>query len=79
MPSSFAFFISREVPTAACSALAEHQAVAVSPVRIRVWDRRQPRGRPSRAVYETRPLSSVNECIDEVLDGRVKARIVFDM
>ncbi|MEU5218435.1 alcohol dehydrogenase AdhP [Streptomyces sp. NPDC020807] len=33
----------------------------------------------TRVIYETRPLSSVNECIDEVLDGRVKARIVFDM
>lgn len=33
----------------------------------------------TRVVYETRPLSSVNACIDEVLHGRVKARIVFDM
>lgn len=33
----------------------------------------------TRVIYETRPLSSVNECIDEVLDGRVKARIVFEM
>ncbi|GAA3046161.1 alcohol dehydrogenase AdhP [Streptomyces roseofulvus] len=33
----------------------------------------------TRVVYETRPLSSVNECIDEVLHGRVRARIVFDM
>lgn len=29
-------------------------------------------------IYETRPLTAVNDCIDEVLRGQVKARIVFD-
>ncbi|MGW0752800.1 alcohol dehydrogenase catalytic domain-containing protein [Streptomyces sp. NPDC002587] len=33
----------------------------------------------TRVIYETRPLTSVNECIDEVLKGTVKARIVFEM
>lgn len=33
----------------------------------------------TRVLRETRPLTAVNDCIDEVLDGRVKARIVFDL
>ncbi|MFF7051672.1 zinc-dependent alcohol dehydrogenase [Streptomyces griseorubiginosus] len=33
----------------------------------------------TRVVSETRPLASVNESIDEVLRGQVKARIVFDL
>ncbi|GGT07339.1 zinc-dependent alcohol dehydrogenase [Streptomyces kurssanovii] len=33
----------------------------------------------TRVIYETRPLTSVNESIDEVLKGTVKARIVFEM
>ncbi|MFJ8632395.1 alcohol dehydrogenase AdhP [Streptomyces sp. NPDC093568] len=33
----------------------------------------------TRVIYETRPLDSANECIDEVLRGQVKARIVFDL
>ncbi|MFD7815461.1 zinc-dependent alcohol dehydrogenase [Streptomyces sp. NPDC059785] len=35
-------------------------------------------GRTS-VVYETRPLARVNESIDEVLRGEVRARIVFDL
>ncbi|MGW6545189.1 hypothetical protein ACWGBH_20375 [Streptomyces massasporeus] len=31
------------------------------------------------AIYETRPLSLVNESIDAVLRGEIKARIVFDL
>ncbi|MFF8811393.1 alcohol dehydrogenase catalytic domain-containing protein [Streptomyces pactum] len=31
----------------------------------------------TRVVYETRPLSDVNACVEEVLRGRVKARVVF--
>ncbi|GGV00094.1 hypothetical protein GCM10010275_43500 [Streptomyces litmocidini] len=31
----------------------------------------------TRVIDETRPLSSVDDCIDEALHGRVKARIVF--
>ncbi|MEV8071048.1 zinc-dependent alcohol dehydrogenase [Streptomyces sp. NPDC085995] len=33
----------------------------------------------TKVIYETRPLSAVNESIDEVLRGDVKARIVFDL
>ncbi|MGW3144350.1 alcohol dehydrogenase AdhP [Streptomyces sp. NPDC001177] len=33
----------------------------------------------TRVICETRPLSAVNESIDEVLRGQVKARIVFDL
>ncbi|WNO70267.1 zinc-dependent alcohol dehydrogenase [Streptomyces sp. AM8-1-1] len=33
----------------------------------------------TRVIYETRPLDSVNTCIDEVMNGQVKARIVFEM
>jgi propanol-preferring alcohol dehydrogenase len=33
----------------------------------------------TRVIYETRPLASVNDSIDEVLRGEVKARIVFDL
>ncbi|MFD4974897.1 zinc-dependent alcohol dehydrogenase [Streptomyces sp. NPDC058424] len=33
----------------------------------------------TRVIRESRPLSSVNESIDEVLRGQVKARIVFDL
>jgi propanol-preferring alcohol dehydrogenase len=33
----------------------------------------------TRVIHETRPLESVNESIDEVLRGEVKARIVFDL
>ncbi|MGW7419164.1 alcohol dehydrogenase AdhP [Streptomyces sp. NPDC054813] len=33
----------------------------------------------TRVICETRPLTSVNESIDEVLRGQVKARIVFDL
>ncbi|MEV5373839.1 zinc-dependent alcohol dehydrogenase, partial [Streptomyces albogriseolus] len=32
-----------------------------------------------RVILETRPLTAVNDCIDEVLRGQVKARIVFDL
>ncbi|MFF3615488.1 zinc-dependent alcohol dehydrogenase [Streptomyces sp. NPDC002580] len=32
----------------------------------------------TRVIRESRPLSSVNESIDEVLRGRIQARIVFD-
>ncbi len=31
----------------------------------------------TRVVHESRPLSSVNECIDEVLQGHVKARALL--
>jgi hypothetical protein len=30
-------------------------------------------------IYETRDLASVNECIREVEEGRVDARLVFDL
>ncbi len=33
----------------------------------------------TKAIYETRPLVSVNESIDAVLRGEIKARIVFDL
>ncbi|MCX5599812.1 alcohol dehydrogenase AdhP [Streptomyces phaeochromogenes] len=33
----------------------------------------------TRVIQETRPLASVNESIDEVLRGQIKARIVFDL
>ncbi|MDX3730665.1 alcohol dehydrogenase AdhP [Streptomyces caniscabiei] len=33
----------------------------------------------TEVIYETRPLETVNESIAEVLDGRIKARIVFEM
>ncbi|WP_405953640.1 zinc-dependent alcohol dehydrogenase [Streptomyces phaeochromogenes] len=33
----------------------------------------------TKVICETRPLAAVNECIDEVLRGEVKARIVFDL
>ncbi|MBQ0827104.1 alcohol dehydrogenase AdhP [Streptomyces tagetis] len=33
----------------------------------------------TRVIHETRPLDTVNESIDEVLRGRVRARIVFDL
>jgi len=33
----------------------------------------------TRVSYETRPLASVNESIDDVLRGQVKGRIVFDL
>ncbi|MFF9404903.1 alcohol dehydrogenase AdhP [Streptomyces anandii] len=33
----------------------------------------------TRVIHETRPLEAVNEAIDEVLRGEVKARIVFDL
>ena len=33
----------------------------------------------TRVIHETRPLAAVNEAIDEVLRGQVKARIVFDL
>jgi propanol-preferring alcohol dehydrogenase len=33
----------------------------------------------TQVIYETRPLESVNESIDEVLRGQVTARIVFDL
>jgi alcohol dehydrogenase, propanol-preferring len=32
----------------------------------------------TRVVYETRPLESINECIDEVLHGTAKARLVIE-
>ena len=31
----------------------------------------------TRVIYETRPLSGVNEAIDEVLNGKAKARLVL--
>jgi propanol-preferring alcohol dehydrogenase len=33
----------------------------------------------TKVICETRPLDTVNESIDEVLRGEVKARIVFDL
>lgn len=33
----------------------------------------------TRVVHETRPLAAVNEAVEEVLRGEVKARIVFDL
>lgn len=33
----------------------------------------------TRVIYETRPLASVNESMEDVLRGSVKARIVFDL
>ncbi|MFK4104242.1 alcohol dehydrogenase AdhP [Streptomyces sp. NPDC019531] len=33
----------------------------------------------TKVIYETRPLDTVNESITEVLNGQVKARIVFEM
>jgi propanol-preferring alcohol dehydrogenase len=32
----------------------------------------------TKVITETRPLESVNECFDEVLAGKVPARLVFD-
>jgi propanol-preferring alcohol dehydrogenase len=31
----------------------------------------------TRVIYETRPLSGVNEAIDEVLNGKATARLVL--
>jgi D-arabinose 1-dehydrogenase-like Zn-dependent alcohol dehydrogenase len=36
-------------------------------------------GGRTRVIYETRPLASVNESIEDVLRGHIKARIVFDL
>ncbi|MFJ4557394.1 alcohol dehydrogenase AdhP [Streptomyces massasporeus] len=33
----------------------------------------------TKVIRETRPLAAVNDCIEEVLSGQVKARIVFDL
>ncbi|KAA6224018.1 alcohol dehydrogenase AdhP [Streptomyces albofaciens JCM 4342] len=33
----------------------------------------------TKVIYETRPLETVNESIAEVLNGQIKARIVFEM
>ncbi|MFJ7290513.1 alcohol dehydrogenase AdhP [Streptomyces collinus] len=33
----------------------------------------------TKVIYETRPLETVNACIAEVLNGQIKARIVFEM
>ncbi|MFF9118095.1 alcohol dehydrogenase AdhP [Streptomyces massasporeus] len=33
----------------------------------------------TRVIYETRPLETVNESIAEVLNGQIKARIVFEL
>lgn len=33
----------------------------------------------TRVIYQSRPLDSVNESIEEVLRGQVAARIVFEM
>ena len=33
----------------------------------------------TRVITETRQLEDVNECFDEVLAGKVPARLVFDM
>lgn len=33
----------------------------------------------TKVIYETRPLDTVNDSIAEVLNGRIKARIVFEM
>ncbi|MCT7352001.1 alcohol dehydrogenase AdhP [Streptomyces sp. 15-116A] len=33
----------------------------------------------TKVIYETRPLETVNESIEEVLNGQIKARIVFEM
>ncbi|ATL32275.1 Alcohol dehydrogenase [Streptomyces formicae] len=30
-------------------------------------------------IYETRPLDTVNDSITEVLNGQIKARLVFEM
>ncbi|SEQ38888.1 zinc-dependent alcohol dehydrogenase [Streptomyces radiopugnans] len=33
----------------------------------------------TKAIYETRPLEAVNDCIQEILGGHVRARVVFEM
>lgn len=33
----------------------------------------------TRAIYETRPLEAVNDCVEEILGGQVRARVVFEM
>ncbi|WP_432073431.1 hypothetical protein [Streptomyces wuyuanensis] len=33
----------------------------------------------TRVVHEPRPLTSVSECVDEVVQGHVRARILFGM
>lgn len=33
----------------------------------------------TRVIHEARPPDVIDECVDEVLPGQVKARIVFDM
>jgi len=32
----------------------------------------------TRVIYETRPLAEVNECIEDVLHGKARARIVLE-
>ena len=33
----------------------------------------------TKVIYETRQLDDVNACFEEVLSGRVPARLVFDL
>ncbi|MGY1455143.1 zinc-dependent alcohol dehydrogenase [Streptomyces sp. SS8] len=33
----------------------------------------------TKVIYETRPLEAVNDCIEEILGGHVRARVVFEM
>ncbi|CAL9351165.1 Alcohol dehydrogenase [Streptomyces sp. enrichment culture] len=33
----------------------------------------------TKVIYETRPLEAVNDCIQEILGGHVRARVVFEM
>ncbi|MFP8940109.1 zinc-dependent alcohol dehydrogenase [Streptomyces fenghuangensis] len=33
----------------------------------------------TKVIYETRPLEAVNDCIEEILGGQVRARVVFEM
>jgi propanol-preferring alcohol dehydrogenase len=33
----------------------------------------------TRVIYETRPLEAVNDCVEEILGGQVRARVVFEM
>ncbi|MBN3929961.1 zinc-dependent alcohol dehydrogenase [Streptomyces verrucosisporus] len=33
----------------------------------------------TKVVYETRPLEAVNDCVEEILAGHVRARVVFEM
>ncbi|MDG9706036.1 zinc-dependent alcohol dehydrogenase [Streptomyces sp. DH37] len=33
----------------------------------------------TRVIYETRPLEAVNDCVEEILGGQIRARVVLEM